>query len=187
MKKINYLFFVAILLFATSCSRSFYSHHSVNIERKDFMATPVVADISVDFSKKVSATSDKKKTVNAAKDQAYYRAVTGNNIDVLVDPIYNIEQTDKILFWGGKVTASISGFGAKYTNARKLNEVVREYNMDTSSVKNFKKLYDMQINAGNSTTVPAEGSSFQAASNPKKAKLGLAALLAGLFIISKVL
>ncbi len=152
------------------------------------MATPVVADISVDFSKKISATSDKKKTVSAAKDQAYYKAVTENSIDVLVDPIYNIEQTDKILFWGGKVTASISGFGAKYTNTRKLNDVVRDYNMDTSSVKNFKKLYDMQVTAGSTNNYPAEGSSFQPASNPRKSKIAiLAGLAIGLTILRTIL
>jgi len=158
----------------------------VNVDRKNFMVTPVVADLNVDFSKKISATSEKKKTVNAAKDQAYYKAVTENGIDVLVDPIYNIEQTDKILFWGGKVTASISGFGAKYTNTRKLNDVVRDYNMDTSSVKNFQKLYGMQSSTG-SVANPADGSSFQPATNPKKSAIGaLVGLFLTTWLVSKI-
>ena len=186
MKKINFLFFVAITILATSCSKNYYSHRSVNVDHKNFMVTPVVADISVDFSKKITATSTKQKSVNAAKDMAYYKAVTENNIDVLVDPIYNIEQTDKILFWGGKVTASISGFGAKYTNTRKLNEVVKDYNMDTNSVKNFKKLYALQTNAG-SPNSPADASSFEKASDPKKSKAGLLLLVVGLFLLKSIL
>ena len=176
---------LAILLIAvTSCSKNYYSHRSVNIDRKNFMVTPVIADLNVDFSKKISATSTKQKTVNAAKDMAYYKAVTENNIDVLVDPIYNIEQTDKILFWGGKVTASISGFGAKYTNTRKLNEVVKDYNMDTNSVNNFKKLYDLQTNTTNPNP-PAEGSSFEKVANPKKS--GILLMILGLFLLKAIL
>lgn len=186
MKKINFLIFVAFSILATSCSKNYYSHRSVNVERKDFMVTPVVADISVDFSKKISATSTKLKTVNAAKDMAYYKAVTENNIDVLVDPIYNIEQTDKILFWGGKVTASISGFGAKYTNTRKLNEVVKDYNIDTNAVKNFKKLYEMQSSTGGSNP-PAESSSFDRAMDPKKSKGGILLTLGLLLLLTKLM
>lgn len=185
MKKINFLIIVAISILATSCSKNYYSHRSVNVERKDFMVTPVVADINVDFTKKISATSTKQKTINAAKDMAYYKAVTENNIDVLVDPIYNIEQTDKILFWGGKVTASISGFGAKYTNTRKLNEVVKDYNIDANAVENFKKLYAMQSNAG-TTSAPAEGSSFDKAIG-KKSKGGILLLILGLFLLKTIL
>jgi hypothetical protein len=186
MKKITLLALVAIVLLATSCSKNFYSHRSVNVERKDFMVTPVVADINVDFTKKYTATSTKQKSVNAAKDMAYYKAVTENNIDVLVDPIYNIEQTDKILFWGGKVTASISGFGAKYTTTKKLNDVVRDYNMDSNTIKNFKNLYQMQTNTGISRP-PAEASSFDKAANIKKSKVGLLLLAAAGFLLLKTI
>jgi hypothetical protein len=48
-----------------------------------------------------------------AKNEAYYNAITRNNVHVLVDPIYSVTQ-------GGdkKWTAIVSGFGARYTNVR---------------------------------------------------------------------
>ncbi len=151
---------VCMVLLA-SCSNEYYSHRSVNIQRKDLLVTPVVADLSVDLSKKVTVESGKKNTVDAAKDEAYYKAVTENNIDVLVDPIYDITTTPKILFWGGKAKAKITGFGGKYTSVKKVNEAVNDYKIDTSAVKNFKIL----VGLGNETK---NGSYFDQPVDAKK-------------------
>lgn len=167
MKK-NLLLVLTVVLFS-SCARNFYSHRSVNVEKNNLITTPVVTDLSVDFSKKITAKSDPKKTVAAAKDEAYYRAITSNPIDVLVDPIYNIEEKPTILFLRRRSTAEVTGFAAKYTSPKNVHEAAKLYNIDSQTVENFVTL----TNADTPAKGPAENNAFAKPLDAKKKSLGL--------------
>ena len=170
------LTFMALLL--TSCSRNYVSHRSVNIERNDLIATPVVAEISVDIQKKITAESGKKANINLAKDEAYYKAITDNKIDVLVDPVYNITTTPRILFFGGKAIATVTGFAGKYTGTKPVFEAVKQYNLDTNHVKNFNAL----VRTSKTTNTP---SAFEKPVDPRKQSVGGIILTAVLFFVAK--
>ena len=135
MKKI--LIPLASLVLFASCSNEYYSHRSVTIERKDVMITPMVADLSVDLSKKITVESSLRNNFESAKDEAYYKAITENNVDVVVDPIYDITTTPKILFWGGKAKAKVTGYGAKFTNVKKIADAVNDYKFRTPDLSQF--------------------------------------------------
>jgi hypothetical protein len=167
MKK-NLLLILTVVLFS-SCAKNFYSHRSVNVEKNNLITTPVVTDLNVDFSKKVNAKSDPKKTVAAAKDEAYYRAITNNPIDVLVDPIYNIEEKPTLLIFRRRSTAEVTGFAAKYANAKNVHDAVKLYNIDTTSIKNFITL----TNTDNPAKGSAENAAFSKPVDAKKKSLGL--------------
>ena len=180
MKKILLFSTITIIIFG-SCSKNYYSHRSVNIDKNDLITTPVVTDISVDLTKKVTAKSGERKTIAQAMDEAYYNAITSNNIDVVVDPIYNITDKPTILFFRRRAVVEITGFSGKYTNVRNVTDAVKSYNMDTSNVKNFVALNFMDNKSRNS------GNFAKPIDPKKKSVLALLISAVGLFGLKSIL
>jgi hypothetical protein len=180
MKKIIPISLVFAFLFS-ACSKNYYSHRSVDVSKNDLLTTPVVTDVNVDLTRKITSKSDEKKTVYQAMDEAYYRAITSNNIDVLVDPIYNITDRPTILFFRRRATAEVTGFAGKYNSVRNINEAVKSYGMDTNQVNNFVKLNTLNPKS-------KSPSYFDKPANPKKSSLILLGVLAAAtWILLKVL
>lgn len=180
MRKNLFLVSLSILLF--SCSKSFVSHRSVNIQRKDLIPNTIVADVSVDLQKKISAESSKKNNIALAMDDAYYNALINNKVDILVDPVYSITTTPKILFFGGKAIATVTGYPGKFTSTKPIYEAVKQYNMDTSYAKNFALLNHVSTKE---TTTP---NAFEKPQNPKKqALVGLVATVGALIVLKSIL
>jgi hypothetical protein len=69
----------------------------------------MTADIDVNYQKKVTATSGFLKFQNQAKQEAIYRCIMNSGIDVLIDPIFQIENR---LFKGYRAT--VTGFAGYY-------------------------------------------------------------------------
>jgi hypothetical protein len=142
MKKIILLLGIVSLLLNVSCSTTNHSYRANSIADKPVIAGQNIVDTKLDLKNKIELTSSKRNTVNEAIDEAYYRAIVDNNIDLVVDPIFEITTTDKILFWGGKSTAKLTGFGAKYDNSRSKVEAIKELkSVDTTDVKKFNAIY----------------------------------------------
>lgn len=108
----------------TSCS-SFKSTSRISeIKERDLSVTNKVAvDLNVDLNRVIRARSMKHSSVQAAKDEAYYKAIVDNQIHVLVDPIYSVESTGKFLIFGGKSTAEVIGYAGMYANPRSVSEI----------------------------------------------------------------
>ena len=51
-----------------------------------------------------------------AMQEAKYKAITGNDIDILVDMVYKVEKK------GGKYSVTVTGFAGYYKNSRTLYE-----------------------------------------------------------------
>lgn len=107
-----------VLAIFTSCKTHSHTYRSFNISNKSLDTENIIVDIKPDFKKKVKGSSTKKHdTENAAKEEAYFNAIIENNIDVLVDPIYSVSSTKKILFiFGGKSQAEVHGYAGYYKN-----------------------------------------------------------------------
>ncbi len=84
---------------------------NVNLAQQDFELV-----ISTDSLKNITAKSTKKhKSPKLAIDEAYFNAIVDNQIDVLVNPIYSINQTKRFLFFfGGNCEAQITGYAGYY-------------------------------------------------------------------------
>ena len=143
MKKIKkYLFVSGIALLLASCSTTNHSYRLSTIPQKNVISGDVVVDTKLDLTKKVEATSSLRNSVEEAKEEAYYKAITQNNIDVIVDPIYEVRTTDRILIFGGKSVAKITGFGANYVNPRTKVEAINELTkVDTANIRKFDAIY----------------------------------------------
>jgi hypothetical protein len=143
MKKVQLKIVVIALLFImASCSTTQYSYRQSNIPKKDLISGEVVVDTKLDLTKKVEATSSTRNSVEEAKEEAYYKAITQNNIDVVIDPIFEIRTAGRFLVFGGKSTAKISGFGATYTNPRSKVDAINELSkVDTTNIQKFNAIY----------------------------------------------
>jgi hypothetical protein len=116
--------FAFLVVSATSCN-SFKSTSRVSeIKERDLSVTNKVAvDLNVDLNRVIRARSMKHSSVQAAKDEAYYKAIVDNQIHVLVDPIYSVESTGRFLIFGGKSTAEVIGYAGMYANPRSVSDI----------------------------------------------------------------
>jgi hypothetical protein len=96
-----------------------------------------VADVDVDFKTRIQATSAKTWDIWEAKNEAYYKAIVANNIDVLVDPIYEVKSNGK------RSVATVTGYAGHYKDVRtqkQENQRVLEQNMRNDSLVFQSKL-----------------------------------------------
>lgn len=107
-----------------------YSHSSriVDVSSQDVEAEKFVVDVEPNFNNRIKGSSTKKhKVEKLAKEEAYFNAIIDNNIDVLIDPIYSVTTTKKILlFFGGKSEALVYGYAGYYKNVRSLSQDKQE-------------------------------------------------------------
>lgn len=129
MKKL--LFFFAAVVFLSSCKLFsppkvyHYDYHVRNaeIDETSITRSEVVCDLNIDFTKRVMGASREHTgddRAMRAKEEAYFNALVNNNIDVLVSPIYQVEQTDKT------ASAIAYGFAGMYVNARPRATALKE-------------------------------------------------------------
>lgn len=112
----------------SSCKSSrvyHYDYHVRNaeIDETSITRSEVVCDLNIDFTKRVMGTSREhtgSDRAQRAREEAYFNALVNNNIDVLVSPIYQVEQTDKT------ASATAYGFAGMYVNARPRAAALKE-------------------------------------------------------------
>ncbi len=81
-----------------SCSFSKHSFRVSEIPDKNVVvADKISVELRVDENKVIQASSSRShKSAQDAKNEAYYNAITNNNIHVLVDPLYHTVTSAKI-------------------------------------------------------------------------------------------
>lgn len=134
-----------IVVATSSCSSSKHSHRISQIPEKSVViAGKIGVELRVDENKIIQASTSKShKSAQDAKDEAYYNAITQNNIHVLVDPIYKTITGPKILIFGGKSTSTVTGFAGYYENPRSYKEVQDE--LDAQKLKKDQDAFDLAI------------------------------------------
>jgi hypothetical protein len=140
MKKLLLLTCVSAFLLS-SCVSYNHSYRKTDVGNTSIgLAGPYVADLDIDFTKTVTAVSGKHATKGAAKDEAYYNAITKNNIHVVVDPIYSV-RTMRTLF-GSICIAEITGFTGMYKDARKKSDdgLAKESELFNARFESLEKL-----------------------------------------------
>ena len=149
MKKLL-LFFIPTLLF-TSCV-SFKHNHRLATAPKEHsidVANNYVTDLDINFKKKIIATSKQHKFSGDAKDEAYYNAITENDVHVVVDPIYKVQFTN-ILYIYRRYKADIVGYAGYYKDFRtqeEENTLDRERESETQklAIKTEDELFEMRV------------------------------------------
>ncbi|MFN8261275.1 MAG: hypothetical protein U0X41_10110 [Chitinophagales bacterium] len=117
MKKMFFLLIVVVATTACNPIIKTYTSRNVPINREAIPYNPVVAELKVDISHKVSGSIKAKNvTVENAKQLAIYNAMETSGADVVVDPVFKIETK------GIKTTASVTGYFGSYDNIHKASE-----------------------------------------------------------------
>ena len=135
-----------LLVVATSsCSSSKHSYRISQIPEKNVViADKIGVELRIDENKIIQAsTSRSHKSVEDAKDEAYYNAITNNNIHVLIDPIYKTITGPKILMFGGKSTSTVTGFAGYYENPKSYKEFKDD--LDAEKLKKDQDAFDLAI------------------------------------------
>lgn len=118
MKKVIVILLASVACLC-SCSTYKYTSRQVAVENHDIVASPTVVDVAVDYTKRVTETSRKCGSVLEAMQEAKYKAIVNNDIDIIVDMIYKTEKR------GGKYKVTVTGFAGYYKNSRSLYEDIK--------------------------------------------------------------
>jgi hypothetical protein len=129
----------------TSCNSYKHTYRTSDIPEKNVVvADRIGVELIVDANKVVEASSKKRhKSPSDAKNEAYYNAITNNNIHVLVDPIYRTQTTARILIFGGTSTSTVTGFAGYYENARSYQEVKEE--LDNEKIQRQQAAFELAV------------------------------------------
>ena len=90
MKKC-YFFLLLLSIIFTSCSSYQYSARQINVQRQSIGNHEQMANIDVDYTKQVTATSEYQLTRQDAIQEAEFLCIQHFKIDVVVDPIVKVE------------------------------------------------------------------------------------------------
>ncbi len=117
-----------------------YAYRKTNIPNRDIITSEVIVDLKLDLTKKIVVESAPHNSAETAKEEAYYKALVQNNVDVIVDPIYEVKTTTSVN--GIKSIAKITGYGANYVNPRNKVEAINDLNtIKSDNVIKFNEIY----------------------------------------------
>lgn len=119
--KTKIVLFAIAALFLGSCSTYQYTSRNVKVNTQSISVTPTIVDVRVDYTKRITETSQFHKSKQDALDEAKYQAIQKNKIDILIDPIFKVE------YKHFRYQASVTGFAGYYTNSRTLHDDILQY------------------------------------------------------------
>lgn len=129
---------LVIGLAMVSCStyKSYsYTSRSASIRQLTMSSQAPDAEVQVDFTKKVTATSQAYDSKYDAIEDALYQCITKYGVDVVVDPIYKFEFNDKYV-------VTVTGFAGMFKTADDYIDVESMKNVSMDDVVKFKMLTD---------------------------------------------
>ncbi len=129
---------LVIGLAMVSCStyKSYsYTSRSASIRQLTMSSQAPDAEVQVDFTKKVTATSQAYDSKYDAIEDALYQCITKYGVDVVVDPIYKFEFNDKYV-------VTVTGFAGTFKTAEDGIDVESMKNVSMDDVVKFKMLTD---------------------------------------------
>jgi hypothetical protein len=140
--KNNFFIFITFLILTltlNSCSVTSHTNRNISIDKNDLITNNIVVDVKVEPTKTVTATSSVRESIELAKNEAYYKAITEKNIDIVVDPIFEISTI------GTRYTAKVTGFAGYYTNPRSKTDAVKELKaVKAENINAFDKMYNLE-------------------------------------------
>ncbi|MBU3682143.1 MAG: hypothetical protein FGM16_09420 [Flavobacterium sp.] len=156
MKNNFFIFFTFLILTLTlfSCNVTSYTNRNISIDKNDLITNNVVVDVKVEHAKIVTATSGVRESIELAKNEAYYKVITEKNIDIVVDPIFEISTI------GTKYTVKVTGFAGYYTNPRSKIDAVKEFKaVKAENINAFDKMYNLEPILDEKSSVQTEAKS----------------------------
>lgn len=117
MKKILLLASVSTLLLTSCTVTKMATSKTMDIYGPGVIHNPVIVDLDISEEKvKGTATGTSGSSIESLKHEAVANAIKTATADVLVEPSFEVEDGN------GKITATVTGFPAKYKNFRNIKE-----------------------------------------------------------------
>lgn len=129
---------LGLMAVLSGCSTYQYSARQVNVDRRDIATKRQAAEIVVDYSRTVTATSDYSMTRKDAIEEAEQTCILREKIDVVVDPIFKLEFAP--FKFKKKWKATVTGYAGTYKAAPAGVDAVKDYNME--DIEKYKLLTD---------------------------------------------
>lgn len=126
-----------IAIVQMGCTSYMYTSRSTKVNRIDINSSEQVADITVNYQKTVTAVSDFQKFPSEAKQQAVFRCIMDNEIDVLVDPVFQVEKRGLSGY-----RATVYGFAGYYKAGKDELERMVEKRYSKEDVEKYLLLTD---------------------------------------------
>ncbi|MBQ0137412.1 MAG: hypothetical protein KBS40_05375 [Bacteroidales bacterium] len=130
---------VGLATLLTGCTAYSYTSRSAAIRSSEISSRSLGAEINVDFSRKVTATSDPQILKADAINDAQYKCINENNIDVVVDPIYKVEFN---MFQKKAYKATVVGYAGTYKQVPTGVDAVVEKNYKVEDIEKYKLIND---------------------------------------------
>ena len=140
MKKVTIATGVVLMLLFSNCVSRSFTYRKQDIEKKNALTNNAVVDAKINIGKKIEATSSAQSTIKAAKAEAQHKAITQNNVDFIVDPIFEV--TSSYLFIMKSYTAKVTGYAGTYDNARTTTEEIKNTSsIEKEDIEKFNAIY----------------------------------------------
>lgn len=130
---------VGLAALMTGCTTYSYTSRSTSIRPNEMKSKSLGAEVDVDFSRRVTATSDPQVLKSDAINNAQYKCINENNIDVVVDPIYKIEFN---MFSKYAYKATVIGYAGTYKQVKTGVDAVVEKDYKVEDIEKYKLLTD---------------------------------------------
>lgn len=137
-KQLILLLPIVAIAMLTGCSTYQYSSRSVDIDRTPIGTKKAAAEIVVDYSRTVTATSEYQLTKNDAIREAEHLCILNSGIDVIVDPIFKVEYSP--FQFKKRYKATVTGYAGKYAPAKAGVDAAKEYDM--KDIEKYKMITD---------------------------------------------
>lgn len=137
MKKC-YLFLLLLSIVFTSCSTYQYSARQINVLHQSIESHEQMANIDIDYTKQVTATSEYQLTRKDAIQEAEFLCIQQFKIDVVVDPIVKVEYNP--FKFKKRYKATVIGFAGMYKEAPTKLDKSKEYTLE--EIEKYKLLTD---------------------------------------------
>ena len=126
-----------LALIQAGCTTFSYTSRSTRVNQNEIRTSEQVADVTVNYQKKITATSDFQKLPNQAKQQAIYQCIMNNNVDVIVDPIFQVENRPVTGY-----RATVTGFAGYLKEGKKDIDVMIEKGYQKEDIEKYLLLSD---------------------------------------------
>ena len=126
-----------LVLVLASCTEYQYTSRSSAIRKANIPSQTYGAEVSVDFSRKVSATSNYQRTRSAAMREAEYLCLL-QGVDVVVDPIARIEV--RSIWHKKRYKVELTGYVGTYEQVKTGIDAFVEKNFSLEDIEKYKLL-----------------------------------------------
>lgn len=130
---------IGLAALMTGCTTYSYTSRSTAIRPNEMSSRSLGAEINVDFSKRVTASSEAQVLKSEAINEAQYKCINENNIDVIVDPIYKVEFN---MFHKKAYKATVVGYAGTYKQVPMGVDAVVEKNYKVEDIEKYKLITD---------------------------------------------